>query len=70
VRDTFPQKWREENEGNEAAAVRQWRLDQARRAGLGSREAARFADGVEDIEQMRKAASRGAPPELLAAIFT
>lgn len=52
----------------EQLAVRNWRHDEARAAGLTAVEAALFAESDRDLGELRKLVAKGCPPEVLRAI--
>lgn len=52
----------------EQLAVRNWRYDEARRAGLTAVESALFAESDRDLEELRKLVKAGCPVEQLRAI--
>lgn len=52
----------------EQLAVRQWRYDEALRAGLTEIEAKLFAESDRELEQLRKLVRKGCPAELLREI--
>lgn len=52
----------------EQVAVRNWRYDEARRAGLSSVEAALFTESDRDTGELRKLVRKGATVEQIRAI--
>ena len=53
----------------EQVAVRNWRYDEARRAGLSPVEAALFAESDCDLGELRKLVKNGCPLDQLRAII-
>lgn len=52
----------------EQLAVRNWRYDEARRAGLSGVEAALFAESDRDLRELRRLVEKGATPLQIRAI--
>lgn len=52
----------------ELLAVRNWRYDEARRAGLSGVESALFAESDRDLEELRHLLRKGCPSELIPRI--
>lgn len=52
----------------EQLAVRNWRYDEARKAGLTPVEAAMFAESDADLGQLRTLVKKGCPVETIRAI--
>lgn len=52
----------------EQLAVRNWRYDEARRAGLTPVEAALFAESDRDIGELRRLVEKGCPPDRIRDI--
>lgn len=52
----------------EQLAVRNWRFDEARKAGLAGVEAALFAESDRDLAELRKLVKAGCTPEQIRAI--
>ncbi len=52
----------------EMLAVRNWRYDEARKAGLTPVEAAMFAESPADLGELRKLVAKGCPVETIRAI--
>lgn len=52
----------------EQVAVRNWRYDEARQAGLTPVESAMFAESDRDLGELRKLVSKGCPLETIRAI--
>ena len=52
----------------EQLAVRNWRFDEARKAGLSGVEAALFAESDRDLAELRKLVKAGCTPEQIRAI--
>lgn len=52
----------------ELLSVRNWRYDEARKAGLSGVEAMMFAESDRDLAELRKLVAAGCPVETLRAI--
>jgi hypothetical protein len=52
----------------EQLAVRNWRYDEARKAGMSGVEAALFAESDRDLGELRKLVEKGCEPRLIARI--
>lgn len=52
----------------EQLAVRNWRYDEARNAGLSGVEAMMFAESDRELSELRKLVAKGCPVETLRAI--
>jgi hypothetical protein len=52
----------------EHLAVRNWRYDEARKAGLSPVEALMFSDSDRDLGELRKLIAKGCPLETIRAI--